>query len=108
MTRDSTAANAPETRGRVLSAFGVYNLAGSPLALMARVDRHDPDTDADPAGPDLDAGERTRVIAGVSYQMTPEVRFLVDADLLSLEHGSPGNAFDATRRTLYFHTEFRF
>lgn len=108
VTRDSTAADAPETRGRVLSAFGVYNLAGSPLALMARVDRHDPDTDADPAGPDLDAGERTRVIAGVSYQMTPEVRFLVDADLLSLEHGSPGNAFDATRRTLYFHTEFRF
>lgn len=108
VTQDSTAADAPETAGRVMSAFGVYNLPGSPLALMARVDRHDPDTDVEPSGPDLDTGERTRVIAGVSYQMTPEVRFLVDADLLSLEHGSPDNAFNATRRTLYFHTEFRF
>lgn len=108
VTRDSTAADSPETAGRVMSAFGVYALAGSPLALMARVDRHDPDTDVEPAGPDLATGERTRVIAGVSYQMTPEVRFLVDADLLSLEHGSPDNAFNASRRTLYFHTEFRF
>ena len=31
-----------------------------------------------------------------------------DADLLSLEHGSPDNAFNATRRTVFFHTEFRF
>lgn len=108
VTQDSTAADAPETKGRVLSAWGVYNLPDSPLALLARVDRHDPDTDVDPAGPDLATGERTRVIAGVSYQMTPEVRFLVDADLLSLQHGSPGNTFDATRRTLYFHTQFTF
>jgi hypothetical protein len=48
------------------------------------------------------------VIAGVSYQLTPDVRLLVDADMLSLEHGSPNNAFNASRRTLFFHTEFRF
>ncbi len=108
VTQDSTAADAPETKGRVLSAWGVYALPSSPLALLARVDRHDPNTEVDPAGPDLASGERTRVIAGVSYQATPEVRFLVDADLLSLEHGSPNNAFNASRRTLYFHTEFKF
>jgi hypothetical protein len=108
VARDSTASDAPQTAGRVMSAFGRLRLPDSPLEVMARVDRHDPDRDTDPAGPDPATGERTRVIAGMSYQMTPQVRFLVDADLLSLEHGSPGNAFNASRRTLYFHTEFTF
>lgn len=108
VTSDSTAADSPETKGRVLSAYGVYRSADSRLALLARVDKVDPDTDIDPAGPDLSSGERTRVIAGVSYQMTPDVRLLVDADLLTAQHGSPNNAFNATRRTLYFHTEFKF
>jgi hypothetical protein len=108
VTRDSTAADAPETRGRVISAFGVFNIPSSRAALIARIDRHDPDTDADPSVPDLAGGVRTRVIAGVSYEVSPDLRVLFDADLLSLEHGSPDNGFDATRRTLYFHTEVRF
>ena len=108
VTSDSTAVDSPETRGRVISAYGVYRPAGSRLALLGRYDQVDADTDIDPTGPDLSTGVRTRVIAGVSYQMTPDVRILVDADLLSLEHGSPNNAFNATRRTLFLHTEFKF
>jgi hypothetical protein len=108
ITSDSTAADSPETQGRVISAYGVYRPAGSRLALLARYDQVDANTDVDPTGPDLSSGVRTRVIAGVSYQLTPDVRVLVDADLLSLEHGSPDNAFNATRRTLFLHTEFKF
>lgn len=108
ITSDSTADDAPETKGRVFSAFGVYRLPASRLALMARVDQVDPDTDVEPSDADLATGVRTRVIGGVSYQLTPDVRVLIDADLLSLKHGSPNNAFNATRRTLFFHTEFKF
>ena len=108
ITSDSTAVDAPETKGRVISAYGVYRPRNSRLALLARYDHVDPDTDVEPTEPDLSTGVRTRLIGGVSYQLTPDVRVMVDADLLSLEHGSPDNAFNATRRTLYFHTEFRF
>lgn len=108
ITSDSTAADSPQTKGRVISAYGVFRPASSRLALLARFDQVDPDTDIEPVGPDLSSGVRTRVIGGVSYQLTPDVRVLVDADLLSLEHGSPNNAFNATRRTLFFHTEFKF
>jgi hypothetical protein len=108
ITSDSTAADSPETKGRVISAYGVFRPASSRLAVLARWDQVDPNTDVELDVPDLASGVRTRVIAGVSYQLTPDVRVLVDADLLSLEHGSPNNSFNATRRTLFFHTEFRF
>jgi hypothetical protein len=108
ITSDSTAADSPEPAGRVISAYGVYRPSGSRLALLARWDQVDPNTDVELDVPDLASGVRTRVIAGVSYQLTPDVRVLVDADLLSAEHGSPNNSFNATRRTLFFHTEFKF
>jgi hypothetical protein len=108
VTSDSTSEESPETKGRVISTYGVYRPANSRLAVLGRYDRVDRDTDLEPTGPDLAAGVHTRVIAGVSYQMTPDVRLLLDADLSSLEHGSPDNAFNATRRTLFFHTEFKF
>jgi hypothetical protein len=108
ITSDSTAVDSPETKGRVISAYGVFRPTASRLALLARWDQVDPNTDIEPDVPDLSTGVRTRVIAGVSYQLTPDVRLLVDADMLSLEHGSPNNAFNASRRTLFFHTEFRF
>ncbi len=92
VTKDSTAADSPETAGRVISAFAVYNLPASPLAVIGRVDRWDPNTDVTPDGPDLASGEQTRVIGGVSYQLNPNVRLLLDADLASLTHGSPNNA----------------
>lgn len=108
VTKDSTSASSPETNGRVMSGFAVFSLPESPLALIGRVDRWDPDTDVSPDGPSLATGEQTRVIAGVSYRVNPNVRLLLDADLASLRHGSPSNAYDASRRSIFFHTEFTF
>lgn len=61
--------------GRVLSAYGVVQLSGTPAALLARVDAHDPDADTDD-------DETTRVIAGVSYRFAPNLLLLADVDLL--------------------------
>jgi hypothetical protein len=105
VTSDSTAADSPETPGRVISMYGVYRPAGSRLAALARFDRVDPNTDVTPTAPSLATDVRTRVIAGLSYQLTPDVRVLLNADLASQEQGSPNNAFNATRRTLLFQTE---
>ena len=108
VTRDSTGALSPETAGSLASTYAVYRLGDGRSAVLARYDRHDPDTDTDPTGPSLATGVQQRVIVGASHWLTRNLRVLLDADLLSLEHGSPDNAFNANRRTLYFHTEFRF
>lgn len=97
-----------ETRGRVLSAWGTYDLTDSPLGLMARVDQWDPDTDIDPTGVDLATGTQTRMIAGVAYRLAPMVRLLLDADIVSAQHGPAGNSFQAANRSLFFHTEIKF
>ena len=97
-----------ETKGRVMSLWGSYDLADSPLGLMARVDQWDPDTDVDPTGVDLDTGSQTRIIAGVAYRLAPMVRLLLDADLVSAENGPAGNGYQAANRSLYFHTEIKF
>jgi len=108
VTRDSTAPGSPDTRGRVLSAYGVYNLPTSPIALLARVDAWDPDTDREPSFPDPATSRQHRIIAGVAYRLTPDVRVMLDADFVAMHHGSPDNAFEANRRSLLFQTEFRF
>jgi hypothetical protein len=108
ITRDSTGINSPDAQGTVASAYAVYTLPGEKIGLIARVDRHDPDSKVTPTGPSLDTGIQTRWITGVSYRLSPNVRVLLDADVLSLENGSPDNNYDASRRSLFFHTEFRF
>ncbi|MEO5826567.1 MAG: hypothetical protein ABIR59_11825 [Gemmatimonadales bacterium] len=107
-TTDSLSGTAPDVDAQVISAYATYGLPASPVRLLARVDVVDPDTDSEPDTPSLSAGRQTRVIAGVSYQATPNVRFLADADFASLNHGSPSPAFEGTRRTLYFHAEYKF
>lgn len=107
-TRDSLAADASDVHGRVISAYATVGLPSSPVMLIGRVDLVDADTDREPEQPSLAAGRQTRVIAGASYQVTPNVRLLADADLNSLRHGSPTPEFAATRRTLFFHAEYRF
>ncbi len=107
-TRDSLSADAADVTGRVMSAYATFGVPSSPLMLIGRVDLVDPDTDSEPDEPSLEAGRQTRVIAGVSYQAAPNVKFLVDADLNALRHGSPSPAFTASRRTLFFHAEYRF
>ena len=108
VTRDSLSPTSNDVNGKVMSAYGVYSIPATPVNLMGRVDVIDPDVDSEPDTPSLAAGRQTRVIAGVSYQAAPNVRFLLDADLNSLQHGSPSPEFTANRRTLYFHAEYRF
>jgi hypothetical protein len=90
---DSTAA-APTTTGSLLSIMGVYRLPQSPFALIGRFDAHDPDTGV------ADNGIR-RFIAGVSYQLSPELRLLVDLDHTWYQGAVPA-AIDATRSLALF------
>lgn len=66
--------------GSIISAFGVYHFAGGKTAAIARVDVVDPNTNV--AG-----NKNTRIIGGVSYQLSSNVRLLADVDHLSFEGG---------------------
>jgi hypothetical protein len=111
VTRDSTSATTPDTKGGILSAYGVFNLPRSKAAIIGRVDSYDPDTDNEGTsgyGGSLAANRQTRVIAGLSYAISPNLRVLADVDLNALQGGSPNNGFDGSRQMVFFHTEFKF
>lgn len=96
---DSTAA-APTTSGSLLSLMGVYRVPGSKLAVIGRFDAQDPDRDR----PD---DRITTVVAGVSYQLTPNLRVLADWDHVSYQRPvSP--AVDAARSQALFQLEVVF
>jgi|CXWL01.1.fsa_nt_gi hypothetical protein len=107
---DSTSAATPHAKGRLMAAYGVVNLPHSKVALIGRIDAFDPNTDstAVSASARLAVNRQTRVIAGASYTVSPNLRFLVDADLNSVAGGSPTNSFDRSRQQLFLHTEFKF
>src|SRR5690349_17925933 len=86
-------------KGSIISAFGVYHM-NSQWALIGRVDQVDPNTDAD-----NDAN--TRIIAGASYQLSPNLRLLGDVDLLSHEAGHPDAVVDPRNQAL-FQLQFTF
>ena len=86
--------------GSVISAFGVYRLTNTKWALIGRVDQYDPDTDTND-----DAS--TRIIAGASYQVSPNLRVLGDVDLLSHEAGDPDLVEDPRNQAL-FQLQFTF
>jgi hypothetical protein len=111
MAQDSVSAALKNQKGQVLAAYGVFRFSdSSKVSLIGRVDQFDPNTDstATTAATRLAVNKQTRVIAGVSYTLTPNLRVLADVDLNSLKGGSPSNAFDKSRQTLFFHTEFKF
>ena len=86
--------------GRVISGFGVYHVPNGQVAVIARVDVLDPNTSV--------SGDRqTRVIGGISYQMSPNLRVLVDVDNLSYEV-TPTPLQDATRSQGLFQMQFTF
>ena len=90
----------PDATGRVISGFGVYHVPNSGIALIARVDVVNPNTSA--------GGDRlTRIISGISYQVTPNLRVLADVDNLSYE-GTPTPVQDATRSRGLFQMQFTF
>jgi hypothetical protein len=66
--------------GSIISAFGVYHLNRSKVAFIGRVDLVDPNTSTA-------NNKTTRIIAGASYQLSPNVRLLADLDRLSFESG---------------------
>jgi len=70
--------------GSIISAFGVYHLASSSkVAFIGRVDVFDPNTSVANDG-------NTRIIAGASYQLSPNVRLLADLDRVKAQ--GAGNA----------------
>ena len=108
LTTDSTTgaavpppAAAPHLKGGVASVLGVYHFSSSKAALIGRVDLTDPNTDAG-------NNRLTRVIAGASYQLSPNLRLLADVDMLSYQGGTPTPALEATRSQAYFQAQFTF
>src|SRR5438552_2469294 len=84
--------------GRVISGFGVYHVPRSGVALIARVDVVDPNTSA--------SGDRqTRVIGGISYQVTPNLRVLADVDNVSYESSAAAD-LDTQRSRGLFQMQF--
>jgi len=96
---DSTA-TAPTTDGRLVSVVGVYNVPQSRFALIGRFDYHDPNKDvADNA--------LSRVIGGVSYRVSPNLRVLADLDH-TIYQGTVSSSVDAARSQALFQLELAF
>ena len=67
--------------GRVLSGFGVYKVPQSKVAVIGRLDIWDPNTS-------VTNDKQTRIIGGVSYQVSPNLRLLADLDRVSFQAGT--------------------
>src|SRR6266566_3482200 len=85
------------TNGHLYSAFGVYKFTPSKAAVIARVDIFHPQ-----AGNTTD--KQTRVIGGVSYQISPNLRVLGDWDYVTYQ-GTPTAGQEATRSQALFQTQ---
>src|SRR6266704_189187 len=85
--------------GRVYSAFGVYKFPNTKAAVLARVDVADQQAGV--------ADRQTRLIGGVSYQLSPNSRLLGDCDYVSFQ-GTPNPAQEAVRSQALFQTQFTF
>ena len=72
--------------GSIISAFGVYHLTNSKVALIGRVDVVDPDKN-------IAGNNTTRIIGGASYQLSPNVRMLADIDRVKASGGTAINQF---------------
>ena len=96
---DSTL-TAPTTKGTLLSLMGVYRVPSSKVAFIGRYDNNDPDT-----GTPNDRIET--IIAGVSYQLSPNLRLLADVDHVMYQAPiSP--AVDADRSQALFQIQLAF
>lgn len=104
IAKDSTAGN-PLRDGQIASVFGVFRVPNSKLAVIGRMDYVKPDKNAASATPGF---TNTRFIAGVSYQLSPNVRLLADVDNLSYKNGSPTPAAEAVRSQALFQMQFTF
>jgi hypothetical protein len=91
-----------ERKGRIISTFGVLRVPpSSKLQFIGRLDLVDPDTDSDD-------DRHTRVIAGVGYQLTPNLRLLADLDKVSYQGGVTTPALEVVRSQALFQVQFTF
>ncbi len=111
LAQDSTSATTPKQRGRLLSGYGTWRLGDSSrVTLLGRVDHWDPNVDSTSsiATTRLAVEPQTRIIAGIAYVHSPNLRLLLNADLNAVRGGSPSNAFDRARQLLLFQTEVKY
>lgn len=100
-TVDAQAAAEPDVKGNVFSVYGVAKVPDTDLAFVGRVDVTDPNVDQ--------ADDRqTRFIGGLSYQLSEQVRLLLDLDHVSYQGEAPSESAAAKRSTLLFQTQFTF
>jgi hypothetical protein len=91
-----------ERKGRVFSTFGVLRVPpSSKLQFIGRLDLVDPNTDADD-------DRQTRVIVGVGYQLTPNLRLLADLDKVSYQGGVTTPALEVVRSQALFQVQVTF
>lgn len=102
-TRDSalTAPVTPKKDGRVLSFFGVLRVPKSKVQIIGRLDSTDPNTDA--------SNDRTtRIIGGVAFQQSGNLRVLADIDHLVYQGGVTTPALEAVRSQALLQVQFTF
>jgi hypothetical protein len=105
-TSDSAGGGA-NVSGRIISAFGVFHIPSSQLAVIGRVDLLDPNTADSSTATSND--RRTTIIVGVSYQLSPNVRLLADIDNTTLQGSVSGSATAPRKLTqVALHTQFTF
>jgi len=102
VTDTVTAPATAKTNRTAISAYGVFHLPQTPVAVIARVDIVDPNT-ASAATND----KRTTIIGGVSYQLSPNVRLLADVDHTSFQTPTGVTARKSMTQAL-FQTQFTF
>lgn len=103
-TKDSalTAPVSPTRKGRVISTFGVLRIPPSyKVQIIGRLDSTDPNTSTD-------NDRQTRIIAGVAYQLSGNLRVLADIDHASYQGGSTTPALEAVRSQALFQLQFTF
>jgi hypothetical protein len=89
-------------KGRVVTAFGVLRVPPSyKFQIIARVDAVDPSTNTD-------NDRQTRIIAGIAYQVSPNLRVLADIDHVSYQGGVTTPANEAIRSQALFQIQFVF
>jgi len=92
-----------QTDCRIWSGYVFLNFPGSQFAILGRVDVTDPNTASSATNDQL-----TRIIGGVSYQLSPNLRLLADVDNVTRQGDNYNNAFNATRSTGYFQAQISF
>jgi len=103
----SPVAMSHQKKATVVSAYGVYHFPETRFSVIARVDLVNSNT-ADTTN----NSKTTRVIGGVAYQLSPNLRLLADLDVLSYASGYPvtaGNyAAYVSRQAAYLQAMYSF